>query len=302
VEDGNSVEQSNAKEQFHMSVDVYYFSGTGNSLAVARDIAEKINGKLISIPSVISNDKIETYTDVIGVVFPVYGIFRIPSIVERFVRKLDDVSSKYIFAVSTYGNMAGAALKTFGKVVESCGGKISAGFAVKMPVNNISLPSFIYSGTIRDKEQEMFADWHKKRDFICEYVSARKEGKFEVSNKLVVSLFYPLDKYYGRWRIESKYNKLTNSHLNANELWPLMDVSFHSDEKCDGCGICSRICPVSNIKMVDEAPVWHHHCERCMACLQWCPKEAIQFEKVSIGRKRYHHPDVTISDMLMVKK
>ena len=284
-----------------MHVDVYYFSGTGNSLAVARDIAKKINGKLMSIPSVMSNDRIETEADTVGVVFPVYGIFRIPSIVERFVEKLDNVSSKYIFAVSTYGSMAGAAVKSFGKVVEFCGGRLSAGFAVKMPVNNISLPSFIYSGTIENKERESFVKWQKKLDFICEYISARKEGKFEASNKLVISLFYPLDKYYGRWRIESKYNKLTNSHLNADALWPLMDVSFHSDDKCDGCGICSRICPVNNIKMVSNTPSWQHHCERCMACLQWCPEEAIQFEKVSIGRKRYHHPDVKLSDMLRSK-
>jgi ferredoxin len=243
-------------------------------------------------------DRIRTQADVVGVVFPIYGIFRIPSIVERFVRKLDGISSKYVFAVSTYGSMAGAAIKSLGKLVQSCGGKLSAGFAVKMPVNNISLPSFIYSGTIEDKERKSFANWKKKRDFICEYVSARKQGKFEASNKLLVSLFYPLDRYYGRWRIESKYNKLTDSHLKACELWPLMDVSLHSDDKCDGCGICSRICPVKNIKMVSSTPSWQHRCERCMACLQWCPKEAIQFENVSVGRKRYHHPDVKLSDML----
>jgi len=270
-------------------------------LVVARDIAEKTRGNLISIPSVMNKDRMRTDADVIGVVFPVYGIFRIPYIVQRFVPKLGDLSSKYIFAVSTYGSMAGGALKTFGKTVESCGGRLSAGFSVKMPVNNISLPSLVYSGTIGDKERKSFANWRKRLDYVCEYVGARKEGKFEVSNRLAVSLLYPLDRYYGRWRIESKYNKLTNSHLKTDELWPLMDVSLHSDEKCDGCGICSRICPVNNIKMVDHAPEWQHRCERCMACLQWCPKEAIQFEKVSIGRKRYHHPDVELADMLKAK-
>ena len=61
-----------------MSVDIYYFSGTGNSLAVARDIAEKTIGKLISIPSVMNKNKIKTNAEVIGVVFPLHGIFRIP--------------------------------------------------------------------------------------------------------------------------------------------------------------------------------------------------------------------------------
>ena len=70
-----------------MSVDIYYFSGTGNSLVVARDIVEKTNGKLIAIPSVMNKDKIRTDAEAIGVIFPVHGIFRIPSIVERFVGK-----------------------------------------------------------------------------------------------------------------------------------------------------------------------------------------------------------------------
>ena len=289
----------NDKKAVHLSVDVYYFSGTGNSLVVARDIAEKTNGKLISIPSIMSKDRIETDAQVIGVVFPLHGIFRIPSIVERFVGKLDGISSKYIFAVITYGSMAGGVIKSFHKVVESCGGKLSAGFAVHMPMNNITIP-FMYSGKVGDKEEKLFADWRREVNFICEYVSARKEGRFEVSNKLLVSFFYPIDKIFARWRIESKYNKLTNSNLNKDELWPMMDVSFHFDEKCDGCGICSRICPVNNIKMVDNKPSWQHHCERCMACLQWCPKEAIEFGKESVGRKRYHHPDVKLSDMLQM--
>jgi flavodoxin len=37
-----------------MGTVIYYFSGTGNSLSVARDIAEKTKGTLISIPFKIS--------------------------------------------------------------------------------------------------------------------------------------------------------------------------------------------------------------------------------------------------------
>jgi len=281
-----------------VSIDVYYFSGTGNSLAVARDIAEKTRGNLKSIPAVMRKERIETDADTVGVVFPVQGIVRIPNMVERFVEKLNDISSKYIFAVSTYGSIAGVGVKTFGKMVRFCGGELSAGFAVHMPMNNITIPGFMYSGSVGYKEQKLFSNWQKnKLDFICDYVSARKQGRFESTNRLLVSLFYPIDKYYGRPRVESKYNRLMNTHLNIEGIWPLMDASFHCDEKCDGCGVCSKICPVENIKMVNDAPSWQHHCERCMACLQWCPKEAIEFGKESIGRKRYHHPDVEISNM-----
>ncbi|MGZ7136213.1 MAG: hypothetical protein ACXVHY_10080, partial [Methanobacterium sp.] len=66
--------------------EIYYFSGTGNSLIVARDIAEKMNGNLISIPSVMDKQSLTTDADVIGIVFPVYyvGLANIPLIVQQF--------------------------------------------------------------------------------------------------------------------------------------------------------------------------------------------------------------------------
>jgi flavodoxin len=55
-----------------MNIEIYYFTGTGNSLAVARDIALKTDGKLIPIPSVMDKEIIKTDADVIGIVFPTY--------------------------------------------------------------------------------------------------------------------------------------------------------------------------------------------------------------------------------------
>ena len=78
---------------------------------------------------------------------------------------------------------------------------------------------------------------------------------------------------------------------------PGADRSFRSDEKCNGCGICARVCPVGNIKMSDKKPVWQHHCENCIACYVWCPKEAITGEIVAYN-ELYHHPGVRLSDML----
>ena len=90
-----------------MKAAVYYFTGTGNSLAVARDIAKSLEGELISIPSVIQQELVRTDAEVIGVVFPVY-IWGMPLIVERFIKKLANLQDKYVFAITTYGGMPGA--------------------------------------------------------------------------------------------------------------------------------------------------------------------------------------------------
>jgi flavodoxin len=54
------------------NADVFYFSGSGNSLVVARDIAKELDGNLIPIPSIMDKTTIETDAEVIGIVFPVY--------------------------------------------------------------------------------------------------------------------------------------------------------------------------------------------------------------------------------------
>ena len=78
-----------------MNTEIYYFSGTGNSLVVARDIAERIGGKLISIPAVIDEERIEIDADALGIVLPAYYM-RMPRIVEGFIGKLTNLQSKYI--------------------------------------------------------------------------------------------------------------------------------------------------------------------------------------------------------------
>lgn len=71
-----------------MKTEIYYFSGTGNSLAAARAIAAKTGAVLISIPSVMDRESIMTAAGQIGLVFPSYlaQCFGVPLIVERFIK------------------------------------------------------------------------------------------------------------------------------------------------------------------------------------------------------------------------
>lgn len=55
-----------------MSTEIFHFSGTGNSLVVAQDLSLELNGKLISILSVMDRASIGNDADVIGIIFPVY--------------------------------------------------------------------------------------------------------------------------------------------------------------------------------------------------------------------------------------
>ena len=61
---------------------VFYFTGTGNSLYIAKQIEEEP----ISIPQVIKKDKLDFSDDSIGIVCPVYG-HEVPPMVKDFMKK-----------------------------------------------------------------------------------------------------------------------------------------------------------------------------------------------------------------------
>lgn len=281
-----------------MITEIYYFSGTGNSLAVAREISEKINGKLIPISTVLDQEIIQTNADVIGIIFPVYytGIINIPLIVQRFVMNLKNINKPYIFAVCTYGGGFGSTLKLLDKMIRSRGGKLSSGFGIQMPQNAFTKPF--------ENKEKLYEDWKKKKLItICECVRTKQESKFDTDSTLIKPVVNILERIMKTdilkpIFLKSMYNKAgfkKNPNLPPEEIISLMDNSYHTDENCTSCYTCATICPVYNIKLVDEKPVWQHHCETCLACIKWCPQNAIH----GYGElpKSYHHPDVIITDM-----
>lgn len=278
--------------------EIYYFSGTGNSLVVARDIAEKMGGNLIPIHSVVNRERITIDADVVGIVFPVYymGLVNIPLIVQRFISKLDKIGTKYIFAICTYGGGAGPTLTMLDEMIRARSGRLAAGFGVQMPQNAFRKP-YEHKGKLYNKWKE------KKLDFIYEHVKARDDHFHTDSffTRLVETILLQLmeNNFFKPFFI-NPMNKTAEfpkgSDLTVDKIMPFMDRSYHTNGNCTGCETCSRICPVRNIEIVDDKPVWQHHCENCLACIKWCPQKAIH----GYGElpKGYHHPDVGISDML----
>ena len=86
---------------------IFYFTATGNSLAVAK----KIGGTLVSVPQVIESDNQHYKDDIIGIVFPLYW-WSPPIMVRRFMEKAH-FDAKYTFAIGTYGSIVAGAMATW---------------------------------------------------------------------------------------------------------------------------------------------------------------------------------------------
>ncbi len=83
-----------------MSTSIYYFSGTGNSLHVARTIAEQLGeSKLVNIAR-LKLGAVEDKNDTLGIVFPVFYLDA-PNIVKDFVKKLRLDANAYVFSIAT---------------------------------------------------------------------------------------------------------------------------------------------------------------------------------------------------------
>lgn len=147
--------------------------------------------------------------------------------------------------------------------------KLSAGFLIQMPGSYI----LMYGARSKEEQQKMFEAESKKVTEIVEQVKEKRELLIEKKYPLLTKIMF------------NKFYKEVPS-------FPTNDKNFILKDNCSGCGLCEKGCPVQNIKMVDARPVWQHHCEMCLGCLQYCPKQAIEYGDKSVGRERYYNPNV----------
>ena len=288
-----------------MSNEIYYFSGTGNTLTVAREIAKRINAKLIPITRVMNMDKIYVTAQTIGIVFPSYlaVVYGMPLIIDRFIKKIANIKSLHIFAVCTCGGYESVnALPSLNKLkhsIRSCGGKLSSEYSVRLPMNNLD---YDHIPIPIEKDSDVIINRSKNKiDDICDCILKKRSTRYKFAKILFLLLMKPLFNLMKKPVINSlkgKAKEPVDSKLEYSKLIPLTDKSIIVDEKCNGCGTCAKVCSVNNIKIVDKKPLFQHRCEMCFACDEWCPLDAIHHWSRVEGAK-YHHPEVRISDMLI---
>jgi len=259
-----------------MKTTLYYFSGTGNTLAVARKITTLIeDAELVPIASLMNKEVITAPDGRIGICCPVYDM-GIPVMVRRFLERLSIPPDAYVFGLLTLGGTGASALKMIDHGVYSRNGRgINAGFMVKMPGNfpPLSVPP------TGEKQKSILAKAEDDCVRITDDIRNNREkrpGIAPLSSLLQFLLYNPFAK---------------NVHRSGER--------FSVSAACTSCGTCAVVCPSGNIRIDDGKPVYADRCELCCACLNYCPVEAINLNMMfgTEGRGRYHHPAVTPSDL-----
>jgi len=257
-----------------MSGIIYCYTGTGNSLWTARTIAGKLGDAEVFPMVKIGDGPVTGDADIVGLVFPVH-IWGVPRRVIRLLDRLAGAKPGYVFAVAVNGGQVSNTLVQLEKLLAKRGIALAAGFSVVMPSNYIPWGG---PGTAEDCAARYEAA-EKRIETIAGAVRDRRTIPVEKGPLWQRIVF--------TWVYNMSFKRV-----------PEMDKSFRADEKCNSCGICAKVCPAGNIALDGGKPAWLHRCEQCLACIQWCPREAIQYGKKTPGYQRYHHPAVTLKDMI----
>lgn len=243
---------------------ILYFTGTGNSRWIAWQLADATNDTIISIADCLKQKAVPeelTNAEKVGVVFPVHAWYA-PRVIIDFLSKLQLPHCRYRYAVCTCGDDVGKGMNRLAKHFP-----LDAAWSVAMP--NTYIPMF-------NLDDEALC--HKKIENARQMISSIASDVLEQKNV---------------WKVHEGGAAWLKTYI-INPLFVRFTISnkgFHVDEGCISCGICGKVCPVENIRLVDGHPVWGNQCIHCMACVHACPRQVIQYRKTTRKKGRYRLAD-----------
>ena len=251
----------NTKNEKKIKRLIFYFSATGNSLYVSRQIAGE-EGTLLSISQEIHNENPVYEAEEIGFVCPVY-YGGLPTVVADFVdRLLLERPASYCYAVPTCAGSPAAAAEMLAKKLHARGVKLHAAFPVTMPENYVLM--------FRVDDEETCADTLAAAAAQLAEIRKAVDGRAKLGMHVTVR------------------DRLVTAGMYPSYVHGRRTAKFFADDKCVGCGVCAKRCPVGAITMVNGRPKWTApRCAHCMACLR-C--NAVQYGSRTKGKLRYVNP------------
>ncbi|MFH0947762.1 MAG: EFR1 family ferrodoxin [Elusimicrobiota bacterium] len=235
------------------AIDFYYFSGTGNTLLVVKKMRDvfvknKINTNLYKIEKTDPKKINPNFT--IGLAFPVECFSTFP-FVWKFLKSLPSVNGTDIFMVDTLGGASGGIVGPLKKILIKKGYNPIGAAEIQMPAN------IFYVQKESNNRKKIEKGLLKAENYAADLINGKSKWcRVPILSDIVYFASTALTKLFD-WQPHQK--------------WFLFKVD---KSKCTRCGICTKLCPVSNIEM-QEYPVYGMKCQYCLRCVSFCPEQSI---------------------------
>ena len=254
---------------------VFYFTATGNSLYVAKQLDEE----RLSIPQEMNRENRHYKAERIGIVCPLFE-FEIPSLVKDFIQD-SEFEAGYFYLVVTYGMHHGGVAERTQAWLQSIGK--AADYVNTIIMHDNALIVF-------DMDQQRSVEAEKQVDAHIDAI------KSDIAAKRTMVQQAPADEIDFYQNFVAWIKKTGPMYA-----FPL----YRATDSCVGCGTCTRVCPRGCIHLEDKRPVWDYsRCANCMACIQACPTKAIQFITVKEPNPdaRYRNPHIALKEIIQANR
>lgn len=242
-------------------IGILYFSSTGNSLQIAKQLQANCGGKILYIPKY--NGDGNEFEKII-IVTPIYS-YGMPAHVYELLPKLD--KNKELIVIQNYGGMIGGADYLLYQYATKLGLNIKSVYTIKMPENftlTFSVPKFYLNSTLKSS--------NKRIDKIINMIQTE------------------------RYTLPKKKKTKEEKYLRNKSNWHLIGNDFKANEKCIKCQKCIHLCPVGNISLVDGKIVFGDKCVACLGCYHRCPQKAIIYKNKN-KKSRYINPNINENEI-----
>jgi flavodoxin len=246
---------------------IVYFSGTGNSRFAAEFLSKQLNDEVLDAGKRMKTEGKDTLTSERPWIFvsPVYA-WRMAAVFADYLRRTELKGNKNAYFVLTCGGDIGNAGKYAAQLCAEIGLQYRGVLELVMPENYIAM--FNAPGAEEAKQ----------------IVAAAKPVLEGAGQCVLNDTDFPKHK-------TNLFDNLKSGPINEGFYrFYVKSDAFYATDRCIGCGECVNACPLNNICLEDNKPIWGTQCTHCMACICGCPVEAIEYGKRSIGKPRYQCP------------